>query len=371
MTMNVKPSKQAVLSERVDAKRGTAVSVRELDVRYGSVQVLQDVSLNISPGEMLVLLGASGSGKTTLLMSLAGFTQPHSGEILFDDQTVTKTPAYKRDIGIIFQNYALFPHMDVASNIAYPLRLRRLDRATIEKKVLSALDTVRLKGFGERRVDQLSGGQRQRVAVARALVFSPRILLLDEPLSALDKNLREEMQFELRRIHNETGATTVSVTHDQREALTMADRIAVMEGGQIVQIDTPKALYQHPNSRFVAEFIGDSNIIKANARGNEIITPLGRFAASGVAHGGEGWMIVRPEKLRIKLTEPAGSANTFSATVEETVYQGESLMVKLGAGNHQINVRVAATDPAFNLDMRKGERIAVSVDPSDIVVVAQ
>lgn len=371
MTMNVTPSKQAISHQSLKPKPGTAVKLRELDVRYGNVQVLQSVNLDITPGEMLVLLGASGSGKTTLLMSLAGFTHPHSGEILFDGQAVTSVPAYKRDIGIIFQNYALFPHMDVASNIAYPLRLRRFDRAAIETKVLSALDTVRLTGFGERRVEQLSGGQRQRVAVARALVFSPRILLLDEPLSALDKSLREEMQFELRRIHNETGATTVSVTHDQREALTMADRIAVMEGGKIVQIDTPKSLYQHPNSRFVAEFIGDSNIIKAAVSGNAIATPLGKFNSSGVAHRGEGWMIVRPEKLRIKLADPSASANAFAATIEESVYQGESLMVKLRAGDHEINVRVAATDAAFNLPMRKGERVSVSVDPGDIVVVEQ
>ena len=213
---------------------------------------LDNVDLDIRSGEFLTLLGPSGSGKTTLLTVLAGFTRPDHGSVRFGDDEMIRTPPHKRDVGMVFQSYALFPHMTVGENVAFPLRLRRVARTEAAQRVERALEMVRLGGYGGRGVDQLSGGQRQRVALARAMVFEPRILLMDEPLSALDKQLREHMQIELRQLHDKLGMTTVYVTHDQREALTMSDRIAVIDHGRIMQLDTPRQIYDRPANRFVA-----------------------------------------------------------------------------------------------------------------------
>ncbi len=231
-----------------DMARGASlpIALRQIAKAYGAVHALDHVDLDIHSGEFLTLLGPSGSGKTTLLMVLAGFIRPDSGSLKFGDAEVIRLAPHKRDVGMVFQNYALFPHMNVAANIAFPLRLRGVAKADIARRVEAALETVQLGGYGARRVDQLSGGQRQRVALARAIVFEPRILLMDEPLSALDKQLREHMQIELRRLHEKLGMTTVYVTHDQREALTMSDRVAVINRGRIVQLDTPRALYEQP-----------------------------------------------------------------------------------------------------------------------------
>ena len=254
----------------------------------GETLVVKDLDLDIFDGEFLTLLGPSGSGKTTTLMMLAGFETPTAGQIMLAGRDLARVPPHRRDIGVVFQNYALFPHMTVAENIAFPLSVRGVPRSDIAVRVARALDTVRLSGFGERRPAQLSGGQQQRVALARALVFEPKLVLMDEPLGALDKQLREEMQLEIRRLHERLGITIVYVTHDQAEALTMSDRIAVFHRGVIQQIDTPAAVYEQPRNAFVASFIGESNRLdhadsrKANRRRNRGRNI--RSAAAGTDH---------------------------------------------------------------------------------------
>ncbi|MEM1053559.1 MAG: ABC transporter ATP-binding protein, partial [Pseudomonadota bacterium] len=222
----------------MNKKAALPISVSSVTKTYGPVQALDDVSLEVKSGEFLTLLGPSGSGKTTLLMVLAGFTRPDRGSLKFGDTEMIRKPPHLRDLGMVFQNYALFPHMTVAGNVGYPLKLRKVAKDEMDDRVERALETVQLGGYGERRIDQLSGGQKQRVALARAIVFEPRILLMDEPLSALDKKLRDRMQIELRQLHEKLGMTTVYVTHDQREALTMSDRIAVVNFGRIMQLAT-------------------------------------------------------------------------------------------------------------------------------------
>ncbi|RVD18603.1 ATP-binding cassette domain-containing protein, partial [Mesorhizobium sp. M4B.F.Ca.ET.017.02.2.1] len=246
------------------------IGISGIEKRFGGVSVLRDLSLDVAAGEFLTLLGPSGSGKTTLLMILAGFVRANAGSIKVGGEEIIAMPPHRRNIGMVFQNYALFPHMNVFHNIAFPLKQRRVSTAETAERVEKALDLVQLTGLGERRVDQLSGGQRQRVALARAIVFEPRIVLMDEPLSALDKSLREHMQIELRNLHRRLGMTTVYVTHDQREAITMSDRIAVMNAGCIEQIDRPEVLYAAPKTRFVAGFIGDSNFIPVESRNGSV-----------------------------------------------------------------------------------------------------
>ena len=228
---------------------------------FGSFTALDSVSIDVRPGEFLTLLGPSGSGKTTLLNIVAGFIRPDAGSLWFSGEDVTQRPVHERGLGMVFQNYALFPHKSVYENIAFPLRVRKLGKDEIAERVNGVLDLVQMSGLGGRSISTLSGGQRQRVALARAVVFSPRIVLMDEPLSALDKNLREQMQVEIRHLHEKIRATTIYVTHDQREALTMSDRIAVMNKGRIEQCDTPDRIYENPASRFVAGFIGETTLV--------------------------------------------------------------------------------------------------------------
>ena len=227
--------------EKSAGGRSPPLRIRGLSKHYGRTTALHEVDLDVDSGEFITLLGPSGSGKTTLLMILAGFVRPNGGSVMVGGEEIIVMPPHKRNVGMVFQNYALFPHMNVFENIAFPLRQRRVERKETAERVQKVLELVHLAGYGERRTDQLSGGQRQRVALARAIVFEPRILLMDEPLSALDKKLREQMQIEIRHLHQRLGMTTVYVTHDQREAITMSDRIAVMNQGRIVQLDTPKA----------------------------------------------------------------------------------------------------------------------------------
>jgi putative spermidine/putrescine transport system ATP-binding protein len=239
------------------------ISIAGLRKSYGTYVALDDVGLDVAAGEFLTLLGPSGSGKTTLLMALAGFVRPERGALTIGGHNITALPPNKRNIGVVFQNYALFPHMSVSANVEYPLRLRGVPKVQARERAEAALARVKLSGFGGRDIAALSGGQRQRVALARAIVFEPRVMLMDEPLSALDKNLREHMQFEIRKLHDDLGVTTIYVTHDQREALTMSDRIAVMDAGRIQQIGAPQDIYQRPTNRFVAEFMGEANIAPA------------------------------------------------------------------------------------------------------------
>ncbi|HAD27420.1 MAG: polyamine ABC transporter ATP-binding protein [Marinovum sp.] len=341
---------------------------------YGSVKALDNVSLNIAAGEFLTLLGPSGSGKTTLLMALAGFVRPDYGSILFGDREMITTPPNKRGLGMVFQSYALFPFMTVAENIAYPLKIRGLSKSDQKMRTEHALDTVELDGYGDRRISQLSGGQRQRVALARAMVFEPQIILMDEPLSALDKKLREHMQIELKALHQKLDATVVYVTHDQREALTMSDRIAVVNHGRIEQVETPERLYRQPNSFFVADFIGESVSLPVEVS-NKKAHLNGRVLKSDLpiseGHGGHR-LVIRPELLEVILGEIPETANDFSGHVYDIIYQGDSILVivqheSLG----QINVRVPANRAGQKGLPSQGERIGLALHPEDTIIVPE
>jgi putative spermidine/putrescine transport system ATP-binding protein len=319
---------------------------REAYVRFNAVQktydgellVVRDLDLDVGRGEFLTLLGPSGSGKTTCLMMLAGFETVTHGEIVLDGQPINHVPAYKRDIGMVFQNYALFPHMTVAENLAFPLQVRKLPRAEIEARVGRALDMVQLGSFGQRRPGQLSGGQQQRVAVARALVFEPKLVLMDEPLGALDKQLREQMQYEIKHIHERTGVTVVYVTHDQSEALTMSNRIAVMNQGAIQQLATPQDLYERPENAFVARFIGENNRLLGTVRevdGRACVVEVegGQVRALAVKVDGVGsrsTLSLRPERVLID-PDPESCPNLFEARVEELIYHGDHTRTRVRA----------------------------------------
>jgi putative spermidine/putrescine transport system ATP-binding protein len=318
------------------AKSGaTRVGIDSLRKRFGDFVALDGVSLDVAPGEFLTLLGPSGSGKTTLLMALAGFSRPDSGAVRFNGADITLLPPHRRDIGVVFQNYALFPHMTVAENVSYPLRLRGVRGADAARRVDEALALVKLPTLGGRRVGQLSGGQMQRVALARAIVFEPRILLMDEPLSALDKQLRESMQIELRALHERLGTTTIYVTHDQREALTMSDRIAVMNRGRIEQLDVPRAIYDRPATRFVAEFIGESSFLKVELQGGRVRWRGKEIPLRGDIPAGDcGYLVVRPEKLT--RCPDAGERIEFFGTVADAIFQGETSLIQVDLGEGDV-----------------------------------
>ena len=311
------------------------VTFRGVQKTYdGTSLVVRDLNLDIQRGEFLSLLGPSGSGKTTTLMMLAGFESPTAGEICLNGQPITRTPPHKRNFGMVFQNYALFPHMTVAENIAYPLHVRKLPRAELEAKVKRALEMVQMDTMGMRYPAQMSGGQQQRVALARALVFDPQLVLMDEPLGALDKQLREHMQIELKALHRRLGVTFVYVTHDQAEALTMSDRVAVFNDGRIQQIDRVDRLYETPVNRFVANFVGDNAVLQAKVHATngdtcDVVLPSGeRLQGINVNRAGVGDAVqcsVRPE--RIELAEVA-RPNTVSGTVMDIIYFGDHLRLR-------------------------------------------
>jgi len=306
------------------------VKLQGISKHFGTVQALKPMDLDVEPGELVALLGPSGCGKTTTLRIIAGFESPDTGNVLIGAKDVTDSPPNKRAIGMVFQNYSLFPHMNVAENVAFGLKMGGVDRDDRTRRVRDMLELVRLGKFEDRQIHQLSGGQQQRVALARALVTNPTILLLDEPLGALDKNLRERMQFELREIQRRLGITSLLVTHDQEEALTMSDRIAVMSEGQILQIGTPTEVYERPRTRFVSEFLGTSNILSATVRG-EVRSGIwavgfdfdpqaqGLVAMPGpVATGAQIQLAIRPEQMRI--AEPADGS--LRAQVQDVVFRG-------------------------------------------------
>ena len=311
------------------------VTFRGVQKTYdGTSLVVRDLNLDIQRGEFLSLLGPSGSGKTTTLMMLAGFESPTAGEICLNGQPITRTPPHKRNFGMVFQNYALFPHMTVAENIAYPLQVRKLPRAELEAVVKRALEMVQMDTMGMRYPAQMSGGQQQRVALARALVFDPQLVLMDEPLGALDKQLREHMQIELKALHRRLGVTFVYVTHDQAEALTMSDRVAVFNDGRIQQIDRVDRLYETPVNRFVANFVGDNAVLQAKVHATngdtcDVVLPSGeRLQGINVNRAGVGDAVqcsVRPE--RIELAE-AARPNTVSGTVMDIIYFGDHLRLR-------------------------------------------
>jgi putative spermidine/putrescine transport system ATP-binding protein len=318
----------------------------------GIVSVVDDLHLDIERGEFLTLLGPSGSGKTTTLMMLAGFETPTAGEILLDGKPLAHLPPYRRQIGMVFQNYALFPHMTVAENIAFPLSVRGIAKEEMAQRVERALDMVQLGGFGGRRPGQLSGGQQQRVAVARALVFEPKLVLMDEPLGALDKQLREQMQLEIRRLHQRLGVTMVYVTHDQHEALTMSDRIAVFHRGRIQQLDTPEAVYERPANAFVARFIGENNRFEGSLEavdGSQCTVRIGAEAcvegvlACPLPAGSRVTVSLRPERVQIAApghTIARLPGRHLTGTLREVIYLGDHVRARVALpGNDDFTVK--------------------------------
>ncbi len=332
-------------------RNDTLVQFRGVQKTYdGTTLVVRALDLDIRRGEFLSLLGPSGSGKTTCLMMLAGFESPTAGEILLDGAPITRTPPHKRAFGMVFQNYALFPHLTIADNVAYPLTVRRMPKPEIAQRVAKALAMVQLEGRDRAYPSQLSGGQQQRVALARALVFEPQLVLMDEPLGALDKKLREHMQIELKELHRALGVTFVYVTHDQGEALTMSDRVAVFNDGQIQQIDIVDRLYETPANRFVAGFVGDSTVLagtlgSASAQHAELVLPTGeRLAGVNVNAAPAGAAVtasVRPERIHARFTPPADSANVLPATVNDVIYFGDHLRLRCAlAGQDAATVKL-------------------------------
>jgi putative spermidine/putrescine transport system ATP-binding protein len=307
----------------------------------GRTMVVRDLNLDVRTGEFLTLLGPSGSGKTTCLMMLAGFEEPSSGTIRIGGRPVHDLPPRQRNIGVVFQNYALFPHLSVGANLSFPLEVRRMDAPQRRERVRRALSLVRLEGYEDRRPEQLSGGQQQRVAIARALVFEPQLVLMDEPLGALDRNLREEMQYEIRRIHRRLGVTIVYVTHDQQEAMVMSDRIAVFHRGRIEQVAPPEILYEEPERPFVARFIGGNNLVsgsvtavdgdycRVDVAGREVVA----YRVADCAPGDQVTVAIRPERIGIARSG-AAYRNQFPARVEMITFLGDHLVVHVSVDQH-------------------------------------
>jgi len=353
----------------------TEAFVRFVDVQKsydGETLVVKNLNLDIDKGEFVTMLGPSGSGKTTCLMMLAGFETATHGDIVLDGSPINNVAPHKRNIGMVFQNYALFPHMTVAENLAFPLDVRKKSKSEIEERVKRALDMVELGAFGNRRPGQLSGGQQQRVAVARALVFEPKLVLMDEPLGALDKQLREQMQYEIKHIHDTLEVTVVYVTHDQSEALTMSNRIAVFNDGIIQQLAPPEELYELPENAFVAQFIGENNRLvgkvtafsgqhcTVQVEGGENIEAL----AVNVRNTGEqSTLSLRPERVMVR-PEPGSCPNIFDATVEELIYLGDHMRTRVSLLGHDDFV-IKVPNSAGHQHLQTGQTVKVGWQADD------
>lgn len=349
-----------------------AVSFQNVTRRYGLVTAVDDLSLDISQGEFFALLGSSGSGKTTLLMLLAGFERPTDGRVLMSGTPISDMPPHQRQIGVVFQNYALFPHLTAAENVAYPLKMRGISRSEREERVKAALWLVNLSDRLAAYPSQLSGGQQQRVALARALVFSPAILLMDEPLGALDRRLRDQMQQELKRIQHELGITVIYVTHDQSEAMAMADRIGIMAGGRLLQVADPQTIYSAPSNHFVARFIGECSILRVSGtnggRGYEI---AGARQALPTAATAPFDIVVRPESVSIRSPSKTLSENTFgvSATIRDVTYLGAGWRVALELSDGQSLLANVMRGDDLSASLAPGAAVIAQWTPTSVAVL--
>jgi ABC-type Fe3+/spermidine/putrescine transport system ATPase subunit len=355
---------------------GASIRIEALTAKYESFKAIDNISLDIAPGEFVTLLGSSGSGKTTTLMAVAGFVTPTSGTIRIGDRDISRLPPEKRGLGVVFQSYALFPHYDVFENVAFPLRLRRLPEVDIRDRVARALELVDLGPFAKRRIAALSGGQQQRVALARAIVFSPPVLLMDEPLGALDRKLREQLQSEIKRVQRDIGATVLYVTHDQEEALTMSDRLAIMRQGQIAQIGAPDEVYAQPASPFAARFLGESNFVPVCLVGRdgdiaivetEGATPRRLPAVASPAGVPEGAIIgmIRPEAIRIG----AEASAKIPATVERCEYLGPTVRLSLTTDFGLLTARLSRT--GCQQEIAPGTEVVAGWEAKDMILFAR
>ncbi|MEU9838117.1 ABC transporter ATP-binding protein [Actinomadura sp. NPDC048032] len=369
-------------SPAVVSTSGGHLRLTGVGTTFGNVTALRNIDLDVAPGTFLTLLGASGSGKSTTLNAITGFVPPDRGSVTLDGRDITSVPPHRREIGMVFQNYALFPHMNVTDNVAFPLEVRGVPKAERRRRAAEVLERVHLDGYGSRRPHELSGGQQQRVALARAIAFEPRLLLMDEPMGALDKNLREALQIEIVRLHRELGVTIVYVTHDQEEALAMSDSIAVYRNGEISQLGTAEELYESPGSLYVAEFMGESNVFRGSVSehrdGRVIVSPYGitgltATSPDGTGHplrpGGQVALMVRPERMRVEPDhgqESAPGHNTISGLLTNVMYLGASVKyyVQLSSGEHR-HVRSAADT---RRDLAVGDRVRLTWRVGDDVL---
>jgi putative spermidine/putrescine transport system ATP-binding protein len=373
--------KRQTVDRSVPGAGKVAVSVKNVDMVFGTSHAVKNASFELDEGRFLTILGPSGSGKTTLLRMIAGFQKPSSGEIVINGIPVGAAPPHRRSIGMVFQKLALFPHMTAAENVAFPLKMRRFDARTIPDRVQRYLDLVQLGPYADRRIHHLSGGQQQRVAIARALVFEPDLLLLDEPLAALDRKLREEMQLEFRRIQRELGVTTINVTHDQREALVVSDEVIVMDMGEIQQMAPPAATYRNPANAFVAGFIGVTNFISGTvvaASGTEVAFTSGGEALSGAwcangavpAAGSAVTGALRAEQIRLasSAADLADCQTTRTGTVRDTIFEGERTVYEIALASSSASLlRVFDHDPGAHKQFAIGETVAMGWNAQDVL----
>ena len=353
----------------MESAKAAAVRVQDVTMDFGTgAPAVDRASFDLAQGRFLTILGPSGSGKTTLLRMIAGFQTPTRGAITIHGKPVDAAPPHRRSIGMVFQKLALFPHMTAAENVAFPLKMRRFDPATIPGRVKQFLDLVRLGGYGDRRIHELSGGQQQRVAIARALVFEPELLLLDEPLAALDRKLREEMQLEFRRIQHELGVTTINVTHDQREALVVSDDIIVMDGGRIQQHAAPIDLYRAPANPFVAGFLGTSSFVEGTAAPGGLMVDGTLLAGTDLSPGTPSRAAIRAEQIRIG-SALEGCDTTLPATVRDVVFEGERLLY-LVASDLGPEFQIYHHDPRAFEVFAPGARVTIGWSRADLRLFA-